>query len=143
MDPLTLAQSAVGILIPYLVKAGKAVVEEAGPVWEKVKAVHAAVKSALGGDGLGAQTLERVEENPEDTTWREPLAATLAEALEKNATLAEELQSLVADAEASGADVININVTVTGHGRVGTMTNIGKAGDVTIGAPKTEPDDHD
>ena len=143
MDPITLAQSAIGVLVPYLVKAGIAVVEEAGPVWEKVKSVHAAVKSALKDDGLGQQALEQVEKEPENEAWQPALADRLATALKQNETLAEELQKLVTDAESAGAEHFEINVSMSDNAKVGTMTNISKAGDVNIGAPKGEPNDGD
>lgn len=130
MDPITLATSAIGFLAPYLAKAGKFVAEEAGPALQKVKAIHKAVKEALADDALGKQTLERVEQNPEELeTWQDSLTKLLETKIKGDAALAETLQKLLVEAEKAGAEkTITQSVNLSDSAKVGNITQIGEVG---------------
>jgi len=130
VDP---ASAAVALLAPYLAKAAGAFATKAGEAaLEGTKSLLAAIRRKFShdGDDYAAQTLQRLEERPDDKGRQSGLESVLAEKAHEDPSFAEELKKLV-EASTAGQPVTNFLTQVYG-GEVGKIVNIGEAGTVNI-----------
>jgi hypothetical protein len=138
MDPVTLAAAALGLLSPYLAKAGEAAAKEIGEAaWEKMKAIYTLVRNKLAGDAYAEQTLKRLEADPTSDDLKAALRAVLKEKIAGDASFDQALRGLLDEARAVGAETINQRVDVSGQARTGDITQVGKVeGDLSQGKPR-------
>lgn len=123
MEAITIAASAIGLLTPYLAKAGEEISKKAvGAAWEKVGEIHKAIQERLGQekDKYTKETLKRYEKEP--VKRKQAMQETLAEVLEKDPDFAQKLTKLLKDANKAGAGAV-FNTNVYG-GEVGEIINI-------------------
>jgi hypothetical protein len=126
VEPVTLATSALSLLTPYLMQAGEVIATKAGEAaWERAQALHAALKRRLGGDAYAEQTLQRLEQDPRSASRQAALVGVLEEKIAENPTFARFLLELVAEAGEERPEPLSQQVTVSGNGRVGAVTQIG------------------
>ncbi len=132
MEPTALATAAIGILSPYLVKAGEEVAKSAAQAaWKKAAEIHKSIKSRIEQeeDDYLSRTLQRFEESPEKR--KGAMQEALEEILAKDTGFAASLLALLKDAEQAGAGTV-FNVSVFG-GEVGEVINIDRLeGGLTI-----------
>jgi len=136
MDAPTLATSAVALIVPYIAKAGEAIAEKAGQaVWDsfagKAKALYDGLKAKFAGDEDAASALKQLENKPDSEGRQAALKEVLEEKIQADPTFAEMLLQLVAELKQSGGDTITQILAISG-GKVGKVTQIGKARDVNI-----------
>ena len=93
MEPVTtIAAAAVGILTPYVAKAGEEFAKAAGKeVYEKAKKLFTYVKAKFSGNEDAAATLNLYEKKPE--RYEAALKGLLVEELEKDSKFAAELSA--------------------------------------------------
>jgi len=130
MDP---ASAAVALLAPYLAKAGEAAASKAGEAAVAgAKALLEMIRRRFGGEGdqYARQTLERLEDKPEDRGRQAALEGVLAEKAEQDGSFRTELERLVQQTTFD-RPVAEFLTEVYG-GEVGKIVNIGAAGTVHI-----------
>ncbi len=138
MDPVTLAAAATSILLPYLAKAGKLVVEDvakqlpetAGMLWDKIAGKFQAKPAAQG----AAQDLVGQADNKDN---QEAFQLQLRKMLKEDPAFAEELSQLVDKAQkeaislqGSGAIATSGGVA-SGQGGVAIQGNV--QGNIVLG----------
>lgn len=127
VEPITLATTVVSFLAPYLAKAGESMAKKAGDAaWEKLKQISAAVKKKLQGDAYAEQTLQRLEKKSDSESRQAALVGVLEEKIQEDASFAQTLKDLVAEAKEAGGDTIIQQVSVSGHAQTGDITTVGK-----------------
>jgi hypothetical protein len=132
MDPVTLATTIVGLLVPYLPQLGEKVI---GTLTERaadatpgvIKRIYQTLKDRLGPGSYEAQQLEGVQAKPDSPARQQALAATLAEFLTDHPEAAVELEGLVAEAEQAGVQVQAVQSGITAGGNI----NLHAGGDIT------------
>jgi hypothetical protein len=134
MDPVALATMVVGVLAPYLTKAGQKIAEKAGEAaWEKASALYDAVRGKTAKDTYAQQTLERLHGAPDDTNRRAAMQAVLAEMIAADTSFAESLHKLLEE-DGDTTDEIEQHVRVSGQARTGNITQIGRVtGNIDLG----------
>ena len=147
MDPVTLAASAVSLLVPYLAKAGRIVVENAGKdvgefVSSKVEALYEAVKNKFTRNDYASQSLKRLAEKPDDEDRQATMKGVLKDALADDPRLQEMLSQLLAEIKQVGGDSI---IQVYGSGAAATRGGVAAGergyaagGDINIGRVPSE-----
>lgn len=117
----TIATQVVGMIVPYLIQAGKATLESVVPQ------VLDAIRKQFKGDAYAKQTLKRLEAKPEDKSRAGALEMILAEKMNADRKFAALLEGYVKSAERPTSEVINQNITLNGGSEVrGNITQIGK-----------------
>jgi hypothetical protein len=114
MDPVTLAAAATSILLPYLAKAGKIILEDvakqlpdtAGKLWDKISEKFAAKPAAQG----AAQDLVG---KPDDKDNQEAFELQVRKMLKEDPAFAEEFSTLVDKAQKE-------SISLQGSGAVAT-----------------------
>jgi hypothetical protein len=128
MDPGTLATSAIALLVPYLTKAGSAMMERIGKdvaeaVSTRVESVYESIKRRLGGDDYAAQSLKRLEEKPEEEERQAALKGVLKEMLVKDTEFQTVMERLVSEAQRA-AGKAGTTILVSGSGAVATQGGV-------------------
>lgn len=127
MDPVTLATSVVGILMPYLVKGGEAIAKKAvDATIEKAGQLYQTLKQKFSDDPYAKETLKRVEEEPNSESRKAALTGVLEEKIKADPSLASELEKFLALAKELKGDQITQTVKVSGKAKTGNITTIGK-----------------
>ena len=127
MDPVTLATSVVGILMPYLIKGGETIAKKAvDETIEKAGQLYQTIKQKFSGDPYAKETLKRVEEDPNSEARQAALTGVLEEKIKSDPALASELEQFLALAKELTSDQINQSVKVSGNAKTGNITTIGK-----------------
>lgn len=122
MDPVTIATSAVSLLVPYLAKGGRAIADKVGKdVWDKVsnkvETLHETIKNKFSSDDYYSQTLKRLEEKPEDKGRQSNLESVLKEVLAEDTQFQKMLSQLLNETKEAGGDSI---IQVYGSGAAAT-----------------------
>jgi hypothetical protein len=131
MDPLTLADTAVTFLAPYLVKAGEKAAEEVGKKLPDLpgKIWHAIIAS-FKGKPAAEEAIKDFVAQPEDEDNRAAFRKELRKALEAEPAFARELLALIENAQRQGSD----SIIVTGSGAAATRGGVAAgAGGVAVG----------
>ena len=112
MDPVTLAAAAVGYLVPYLPVLAEGAAKKIG---ENVPESAGKLVSWLRGklSAGGQEALDDLAKQPGDDFTREALKRKIAEAVQADPRLAEELRALL---PADARPLIAQNQTVSGAG---------------------------
>ena len=137
VEPVSLAATAVALLAPYLKRLAERTADDvADAALPAVKRLYQAVKQKLRpGTGAGQQ-LERVEQQPGSEAGRQALHTALAVELARDPGFADELASLVREAEAAGAPSVLASDAGVVAGRDVRQEGTYVAGrDMTIGGP--------
>ena len=109
MDMSIVAAQAVGFLIPYLVKGGEAIASGLGKdLWELIKKPFHSDREK--------KIVEDVQRQPEDLEQHGMLKLKLAEKLEENPMLLQELMALMVKLQAGAQNVTTISQTHSGTG---------------------------
>jgi hypothetical protein len=131
MDPVTIATTAVAALIPYLGEAGKKFAGKVGEAaFEKTGELYVWLKQRLGGKPAAGTALDDLAQAPDDPDNAASLRKELKKLLAEDADLLRELSGRLGPATQEN---IAFNNQIAGN--VGSITQIGKAGDVHIGKP--------
>jgi len=128
MDPAALATSAIALLVPYLTKAGSAIVERigkdvAGTVSTRVESLYEAIKRKLGGNDYAAQSLNRLEEKPDEEERQAALKGVLKELLVKDAEFRTAVEHMVAEAQRARGGA-GTTILVSGSGSAATQGGV-------------------
>jgi len=124
MDPAVLATSAVALLVPYLTKAGSAMMERigkdvAGAVSTRVESLYEAIKRRLGGNDYAGQSLKRLEEKPDEEERQAALKGVLKELLVEDAEFQTAVERMVAEAQGA-AGKTGTRILISGSGAAAT-----------------------
>jgi len=131
MDPITIATAAVAALTPYLAKAGEKIATDAGEaVFKKAGELYDFLKQRLAGKTSAATALEDLRQTPQDPDNAAALRKELKKLLAEDTDLLRALATQLEPA-AQGNTVFSNQIA----GDVGSITQIGHAGDVHIGKP--------
>jgi len=131
MEPSALAAMAVGLLAPYLAKAGEVIAEEAGmAAWKGAQALFNTIKKKVKGDEYAEKTLKRLEEQPESPGRAAAFSEVLSEKIAEDPAFASLLEQSVQEAKGSG-DNIHQEVRLSDHARAGDINMVGKGGAIT------------
>src|SRR4051794_25740987 len=134
MDLAALASEVVKVLSPYATKLAEPGIRKAGEAgWQKLGELYTTVKTKLVGDPTSQQALATFEANPEDPNHRTAVESALVSALAADTPFSESVRAQISDLQPAGAP-IRQSVHVSKGGRSGDITQIGSAGDVTIGS---------
>lgn len=130
MDPVTLAATAVAALNPYLLKAAEKIAGNAGDAaWKAGSALFDSLKKRFAGQPAAAAALDDLAAAPLEADNQAALRKEIRKLLASDPGFARELSGLVEGvAKAGGISFVN-HVA----GSVGSITQIGTAGDVHIG----------
>lgn len=134
MDPAALATMAVSVLAPYLAKAGESLAKEAGTsAWKGAQSLMAMIRKKLDGDTYAAQTLQRLEQQPDSTSRQLALSGVLEEKLKEDQAFSAILQASLEKNQVN-MDSIHQQISLSGHTQAGDINVIGKVtgGDVDI-----------
>ena len=128
MDPGVLATSAIAFLVPYLTKAGKAVMDRIGndvaaAASSRVETLYQAIKRRLGGDDYGTQSLKRLEEKPDVEARQAALKGVLEEQLSADAEFRTAVERLLAEAQRA-AGRTGTTIVVSGSGAAATQGGV-------------------
>jgi cation diffusion facilitator CzcD-associated flavoprotein CzcO len=128
MDPGVLATSAIAFLVPYLAKAGKAVMDRIGndvaeAASSRVDALYQAIKRRLGGDDYGSQSLKRLEEKPDLEERQAALKGVLKEQFSADTEFRTTMERLVAEAQRA-AGTTGPTIVVSGSGAAATQGGV-------------------
>lgn len=127
MDAIALATLVVNLLSPHLAKMGEGLARGAGEIaWEKGKQIYSIVKEKLAGDDYAAQTLKRLEKDPQSKPKQSALLGILEEKLNESPDFTEQLLGLIDEYQAAGGEVIQQDVTISNHSKTGDITLVGK-----------------
>ena len=127
MEPITLATSVVGMLMPYLIKGGEAVAKKAiDESFQLASQLYQKVKEKFSNDSYAKETLKRVKENPDSEARKAALTGVLEEKIKDEPTFGAELEKLLALTKDLGGDSIDQTVNVSGKAKTGNITTIGK-----------------
>ncbi len=132
MDPVSIAAAAVTVLSPYLAKAGEKIASAAGDAaWKQAGALYDKLKQKFVGQPVAQAALEDLAKDPADADTQAALRKELKKLLAEDGDLLRELSATLAQMKAGG---VSFNNQITGN--VGSITQIGNAGDVHIGSSK-------
>jgi hypothetical protein len=127
MEPISIATSVIGMLIPYLVKGGEAIAKKTvDATIEKAGQLYEIIKKKLSDDPYAKETLKRVEEEPNSESRKAALEGVLEEKIKADPALASELEKFLALAKELKGDQISQNIKVSGNSKTGNITAIGK-----------------
>ena len=147
MDPTTTAL-AVSVTTFIVTKLSEGFLKKAGEqAYNKVEELYKTVKAKFQGDSYAEQTLQRLEQKPEDEGRKAALQGVLAEKAEEDKTFAQTLGKLVQQIEqaggrsviahdrgvAIGGDASN-NTIVTGDGNTVGSNNVNQSVTATGGS---------
>ena len=133
MDPVTIAAAAVAALSPYLAKAGEKIADAAGEAaWKKVGDLYDSLKHKFAGKPAAQGALEDLVKDPTDADTQAALRKELKKLLAEDGDMLNELSAMLDQAKLSG---VSFNNHIAGN--VGSITQIGNAGDVHIGTAKS------
>lgn len=137
MEPITLATTVVGLIMPYL----KAIAQKAGDVSiEKVGQLYKMIKEKLSGDSYAEETLKRIEEDPNSASRKAALEGVLDEKIKADPTFASELEKFIALAKELQGDKISQSIKVSDNAKTGNITAIGKVeGNVDLSQKSIAP----
>ncbi len=129
MDPVSLAATLTGFLIPllpYLLKGGEEAVKEVGKkfggaVWDKASALWAKLRPRLAAKPAAQEAVQEVAQAPEDQDARGAFNLQVRKLLAEDSDLAQELAHWLAEARRAG-----VNITVASGDRA-----------VAVGGPVT------
>ena len=134
MDPVTigaLAASIVGVLAPYLAKAGEEFAKEAGKTTAgKISGLYQAIKTRFQGRPAAAEALSDIEAAPNDQDVQAALRQQLKKQMVGDPAFADTLRQLL-NQISQDAPAVSFLTQVYG-GEVGKIFNIGHAGDLHI-----------
>lgn len=141
MDPVTLATSVIGLLMPYLIKGGESIAKKAvDETIEHAGQLYNTVKQKLSDDPYAKETLKRVEEDPDSVSRKAALQGVLEEKIKADPALASELERYLALAKELTGDKIAQTIKVSGNVKTGNITAIGKVeGNVDLSQKSTLP----
>lgn len=148
MDPISLAGAAIALLAPYLDSVLKGGAEGAAEglgeaLAGRLGALLSGIKRRFRGDGYAEGALERFEAQPDEALRRDALKDALAEIVAQDAKFAEELQTLVEEAQRAGGVSVEQHASDSGAlaGRDFTQNARFAAGrDQVFGAAPSEGD---
>jgi hypothetical protein len=133
MDPVTIASAAVAALSPYLAKAGEKIADAAGEAaWKTVGNLYDSLKHKVAGKPAAQGALEDLVKDPTDADTQAALRKELKKLLAEDGDMLRELSAMLDQTKASG---VSFNNHIAGN--VGSITQIGNAGDVHIGTSKS------
>jgi hypothetical protein len=103
MDPISLATSAVALLIPFIIQMGGRVAEHMGDALARsgqtvVERLYQRVRARVTGEPYAEQALQRLEQQPDNDRRRRAFEDALADLLQAEPSFAEDIQRLVEDA---------------------------------------------
>ncbi|MEA2672394.1 MAG: hypothetical protein QOG45_2614 [Chloroflexota bacterium] len=133
MDPLTLATSAVTLLMSYFGRLGGRAAERAGDdlgdaLTSRLEQLYTSIKGRFVNDRLASASLAQLRAQPDDARHQGSLQYALAQILEADPAFGAALSRLVEDARSAGASprvtisdsgataVGGGSVTITAHG---------------------------
>lgn len=99
---MEIAAAVIGFLSPYLAEAGKSMAGRAGDAAAVVgRSLYEAMRRRFheGDDSYAAETLARLEAQPDSDARRQNLQNVIAEKLAEDSSFSEEIRELLADAE--------------------------------------------
>jgi hypothetical protein len=110
IEPISLAAMTVTLLVPFLQRIGERVADHASDALADaavpaVKRLYQTLKAKLSPGSYAANQLQGVEERPDSEGRQQALATALAEALAADQELAAQVERLVDEARAAGAQV--------------------------------------
>lgn len=109
MELLTLASTAVGMAIPYLVKSGEAIAEKVGEdIWSFVKSLFKSDEQTI------------VQEQLTNGQNNDEIIQKLIDKLNENPALQQQLEEVVV----SGQKQLANNQTINNHGSIEKQINI-------------------
>jgi hypothetical protein len=132
MDPVTLAAAATSILLPYIAKAGKILIEDvakqlpdaAGKLWDKISEKFQAKPAAQD----AAQDLVG---KADDKDNQEAFALQLRKLLKDDSSFAEELESLVQKAQKESISIHGSGAVATNGGLAANDHSASVQGNIT------------
>ncbi|MEC5384283.1 hypothetical protein VVD49_01040 [Uliginosibacterium sp. H3] len=128
MDPVSIATAAVAVLSPYLAKAGEKIAGAAGDAaWKQAAALYDKLKRLP----VAQAALDDLAKEPTDADTQAALRKELKKLLAEDDELMRELSATLVHTQAAG---ISFSNQITGD--VGSINQIGTAGDVHIGSGK-------
>jgi hypothetical protein len=121
MDPASLASTITALLVPYLVKVGESLADDAAlKLPEQVSKLFSAIHNRFKGRAAAEEAMQDMVARPDDTDNREAFSLQLRKSLKEDEDFASELASLVQVAQRS------VHASASGGSTVDT-------GDVTAG----------
>jgi murein L,D-transpeptidase YcbB/YkuD len=154
VEPVSLAASAVALLVPYLERVAGRVAEQATDALADaaipaLKRLYEAVKARLRPGTYAGNQLQGVEERPDSEGRQQALRSALAEEVESDPAFAAELDRLVSQAQtATGVRVTATDVGVIAgrdaHLRGGYVAgrDMDLSGGIPPKQPSPPPDEH-
>jgi len=142
MDPVTLASTAVGLLVPVLKSFGDKIVDAGGDAAvTKIRALYERIKRRLTGDPYDEQLLDGVAADPRSESRARNLRDRIAELMEADAEFRAEVEALVQDAERAGATAVSAAGSgITAGGNVSQVAGGDAVGrDKISGDPQRNP----
>lgn len=145
MDITALVISFVSPFIPYLLKAGKPVAEEAGKKlgekigedsWAKVKQIWTKLLPKLSEKPLAKGAVDAIELDPKDKEAKEVLLKQIEKLLQSDKFLAQELQGILVENQETIADakvITNIDISSQGDDNIIVGNS---SGDINIAKSK-------
>jgi hypothetical protein len=132
MDPVTIAAATVAALSPYLAKAGEKIAGAAGDAaWKQAGSLYERLKQKFVGKPAAQAALDDLEQAPADADTQAALRKELKKLLAEDGDLLRELSAALGQMKTAG---VSFNNQIAGN--VGSLTQIGNAGDVHIGGGK-------
>ena len=143
MDIGNLATTAVSLLVPYLAEAGKSVANKVGEdAWNllnrKIETLYELIKNKFHIDDYASETLERLEEKPEDEDRQKAMEIVLKEVLKEDKLFKKMLSKLVIEMKQEGSDNViqaDISGAAATHGGVALQDSIFIGGDAHFDIP--------
>ena len=132
MDAVAIAAATVAALSPYLAKAGEKIAGAVGEAaWKQAGTLYEKLRLRLADKPAAQAALADLEKDPTDTDTQAALRKELKKLLAEDGDLLRELSEAVGKAGAGG---VSFNNQIAGS--VGSINQIGSAGDVYIGGSK-------
>ena len=120
-------------LLPFLTKSGEKFAEKIGEAsYDKIRALYESVRSkfSLDQDQYALQTLDRLEQRPDDEGRQAVLGNLIGEKAETDPNFAYELERIVGEAR-QDYNLSQFITNVSGNAYVGKIFNIGQVGQIT------------
>ena len=130
MEPISvLAASAVAVITPYLVEAGKAVAKKAGEAtWARAEELYSLIKAKFSGHPVAEEALADLEKDPQDEDNQAVLRKQLRKLLETDQAFLEGVRGKVEAIHQGGG------IVVSGSGAAATSGGTAAgAGGVAVG----------
>jgi hypothetical protein len=127
MDPISV--TAVSLLATAL---NDLVGEASKSTWTVLTGLVAKIRNRLHADEDGLRALEAAERSPEDKALTNQLALLIDRLISVDESFQADIMSLVKAAQQNHAPGATFITELSGHASVGKVTNIEKAGDVTV-----------